>query len=75
MLPGVNLSEPLQTRRLTRFDEFPRHQIGATFDIIADGSPHWSDGYYFTMGDPDGEYAWFMGLRLHANNDVCWACR
>jgi len=70
MLPSVNVSESLQTRRLTRFDEFPRHQIGATFDIIADGSPHWSDGYYFTMGDPDGEYAWFMGLRLHANNDV-----
>ncbi len=59
-----------QTVRLTRFDEFPRHQIGATFDMVGDGSPHWSDGYYFTMGDAAGEYAWFMGLRLHANNDV-----
>lgn len=57
-------------RTLTRFDEFPRHQIGATFDMVADGSPHWSDGYYFTMGDPDGRYAWFAGFRLHANNDV-----
>ncbi len=57
-------------RTLTRFDEYPRHQIGATFDMVADGSPHWSDGYYFTMGDPDGRFAWFMGFRLHANNDV-----
>ena len=58
------------SRRLTRFDEFPRHQIGATFDIVADGSPHWSDGFYFATGDADGRHAWFMGLRLHANNDV-----
>jgi hypothetical protein len=57
-------------RRLTQFDEFPRHQIGQTFDTVADGSPHWSDGYYFTMGDDAGRYAWFMGFRLHANNDV-----
>ena len=57
-------------RRLTRFDEFPRHQIGATFDTVIDGSPHWSDGYYFTMGDPAGRFAWFMGLRVYANNDV-----
>ena len=57
-------------RRLTRFDEHPRHQIGNTFDMVADGSPHWSDGYYFTMGDDAGEFAWFMGFRLHANNDV-----
>jgi len=38
--------------------------------MVADGSPHWSDGYYFTMGDPDGRFAWFTGFRLHANNDV-----
>jgi hypothetical protein len=57
-------------RRLTTFDEHPRHQIGATFDTVSDGSPHWSDGYYFTMGDPEGRFAWFMGFRLYANNDV-----
>lgn len=57
-------------RRLTRLDELPRHQIGNTFDAVVDGSPHWSDGYYFTTGDDDGRYAWFMGFRLHANNDV-----
>ena len=57
-------------RRLTRLDELPRHQIGQTFDVVADGSPHWSDGYYFTTGDDAGRWAWFMGFRLHANNDV-----
>lgn len=57
-------------RELTRFDEFPRHQIGNTFDTVVDGSQHWSDGFYFTMGDDAGRVAWFMGLRLHINNDV-----
>ena len=56
--------------RLTRMDEWPRHQVGGTFDVVADGSPHWSDGYYFTTGDDAGDVAWFMGFRLHANNDV-----
>ena len=56
--------------RLTRFDEFPRHQIGGSFDTVADTSPHWSDGYYFTMGDDAGRFAWFMGFRLHPNTDV-----
>jgi len=57
-------------RRLTQLDEVPRHQLGETFDTVADPSPHWSDGYYFTLGDDRGRYAWFMGFRLHANNDV-----
>jgi hypothetical protein len=51
-------------------DEWPRHQAGGTFDVVTDGSPHWSDGYYFTMGDDAGRIAWFTGFRLHANNDV-----
>jgi hypothetical protein len=57
-------------RRLTRFDEYPRHQAGLTFDSVVDGSPHWSDGFYFTMGDDAGEFAWFAGFRLHPNTDV-----
>ena len=56
--------------RLTKMDEWPRHQAGGTFDVVIDGSPHWSDGYYFTMGDDQGEIAWFSGFRLHSNNDV-----
>lgn len=57
-------------RMLTKFDEFPRHQIGNTFNSVGDGTQYWSDGYYFTMGDDAGRVAWFMGLRLHINNDV-----
>ena len=38
--------------RLTKLDEWPRHQAGGTFDVVVDGSPHWSDGYYFTAGAP-----------------------
>jgi hypothetical protein len=56
--------------RLTKMDEWPRHQAGGTFDVVVDGSPHWSDGYYFTMGDDRGDIAWFTGFRLHSNNDV-----
>lgn len=58
------------TSPLTKMDEWPRHQIGATFDRLASESPHWSDGYYFTTGDDDGDLAFFMGFRLYANNDV-----
>jgi hypothetical protein len=47
-------------RVLTKFDEFPRHQIGNTFDSVVDGSQHWSDGFYFTMGDDTGRVAWSM---------------
>lgn len=55
---------------LTELDEWPRHQAGGTFDVVLDGSPHWSDGYYFTTGAEDGSYAWMSGFRLYANNDV-----
>lgn len=56
--------------RLTQLDEWPRHQAGGTFDTVVDGSPHWSDGHYFTTGADDGSLACFVGLRLHPNNDV-----
>ena len=56
--------------RLTKFDEWPRHQTGGTFDVVVDGSPHWSDGYYFTTGSPDGSTTLFVGFRLYANTDV-----
>lgn len=61
---------------LTRLDEWPRHQAGGTFDVIVDGSPHWSDGYYFATGSDDGAIAIFSGFRLYANNDVldAFAC-
>lgn len=56
--------------QLTRLDEWPRHQTMATFDLVSDTSPHWSDGYYFVTGDDRGEVTWFAGFRLYANNDV-----
>ena len=58
------------TFELTRLDEYPRHQTGATFDVVASDSPHWSDGYYFTLGDTAGAVALFAGLRLYPNTDV-----
>lgn len=55
---------------LTKLDEWPRHQAGGTFDVVVDGSPHWSDGYYFCTGDDRGSLALFAGFRLYSNNDV-----
>lgn len=56
--------------KLTRMDEFPRHQTGVTFDTVNSNSPHWSDGYYYTLGDDQGRVAFFSALRLYATNDV-----
>ena len=39
--------------RLTRMDEYPRHQIGGTFDAVVSDSVHWNDGFYFTLGDEE----------------------
>ena len=61
--------EPIRFR-LTEMDELPRHQTGTTFDVVANESPHWSDGYYFTLGDHDGRLMMIMGFRLYTNNDV-----
>jgi hypothetical protein len=56
--------------RLTRHDEYPRHQTGGTFDSVASDSPHWNDGFYFTLGDEESGATLFVGLRLHPNTDV-----
>jgi len=56
--------------RLTALDEWPRHQTGRTFDTVASDSPHWNDGYYFTLGDADSGVTLFSGLRLYPNTDV-----
>jgi hypothetical protein len=56
--------------RLTALDEWPRHQTGRTFDSVASDSPHWNDGYYFTLGDADTGTTMFSGLRLYPNTDV-----
>lgn len=56
--------------RLTRLDEWPRHQTSRTFDSVASDSPHWNDGYYFTLGDSVSGVTLFSGLRLYPNTDV-----
>jgi hypothetical protein len=57
-------------------DEWPRHQLGLTFNSVGTTSPHWSDGYYFTLGDGSGRLRLFTALRLYANTDVLdgYAC-
>ncbi len=56
--------------RLTRMDEYPRHQVGGTFDSVASDSVHWNDGFYFTLGDEATGATLFAAIRLYANTDV-----
>lgn len=62
--------------RLTAHDEWPRHQLPRTFDTVASDSPHWSDGYYFTLSDDAGTLSLYTAVRLYANTDVLdgYAC-
>ena len=56
--------------RLTRMDEYPRHQVGGTFDSVVSDSVHWNDGFYFTLGDEATGTTLFAALRLYPNTDV-----
>ena len=56
--------------RLTRMDEYPRHQIGGTFDAVVSDSVHWNDGFYFTLGDEETGASLFAAIRLYPNTDV-----
>lgn len=56
--------------RLTWMDEYPRHQVGGTFDSVVSDSVHWNDGFYFTLGDEATGASLFAALRLYANTDV-----
>ena len=60
--------------RLTQLDEWPRHQVARTFDAVAIDSPHWSDGYCFTLGDTDGDLRLYTAICWHANTDVADGC-
>ena len=57
-------------RVLTELDEWPRHQTIDTFDVIANPSPGWSDGYWHCVGDPDGEVNLITALRLYHNTNT-----
>jgi hypothetical protein len=56
--------------RLTRMDEYPRHQIPGTFDSVDTDSVHWNDGFYFTLGDEASGATLFAAIRLYPNTDV-----
>ena len=56
--------------RLTAMDEYPRHQVGGTFDSVVSDSVHWNDGFYFTLGDEATGTTLFGAIRLYANTDV-----
>lgn len=58
------------TGRLTEMDEFPRHQVGGTFDSVVSDSVHWNDGFYFTLGDEITGTTLFSAIRLHPNTDI-----
>ena len=55
---------------LTKMDEYPRHQIGGTFDSVQSDSVHWNDGFYFTLGDEATGTTLFAAIRLYPNTDV-----
>lgn len=56
--------------RLTSMDEYPRHQVGGTFDSVVSDSVHWNDGFYFTLGDEATGATLFAALRLYPNTNV-----
>lgn len=51
-------------------DEYPRHQVGGTFDSVVSDSVHWNDGFYFTLGDEETGTSLYAALRLYPNTDV-----
>jgi hypothetical protein len=51
-------------------DEYPYHQITATFAGVGGTDPAWNDGHYLCLSDMAGEVALASSLRLYQNNDV-----
>ena len=40
---------------LLRFDEYPYHQIAASFAGVAGSDPQWNDGHYVCLADLAGQ--------------------
>ena len=55
---------------LLGMDEYPYHQITATFAGVGGTDPAWNDGHYLCLSDMAGEVALASTLRLYQNNDV-----
>jgi hypothetical protein len=52
------------------FDEFPYHQITASFAGVGGTDPAWNDWHYVCFGDHAGTVAVLSTIRLYSNNDV-----
>jgi hypothetical protein len=55
---------------LLGMDEYPYHQITATFAGVGGTDPAWNDGHYLCLSDMAGEVGLASTLRLYQNNDV-----
>lgn len=55
---------------LTPYDDLLWHQVAAPFGEAATSDPHFNDGYYFAVYDPDGTAFIFAGIRVHVNSNV-----
>jgi hypothetical protein len=58
------------SRVLVNFDEYPLHQITASFAGVAGSDPSWNDGHYVCLADQAGRVCVTSNLRLYSNNDV-----
>lgn len=55
---------------LIPFDEYPFHQVTASFSGVGGSDPQWNDGHYVCVGDQAGRVSILSTLRLYSNNDV-----
>ncbi|GAB2485907.1 hypothetical protein [Jatrophihabitans fulvus] len=51
-------------------DEYPFHQVTATFAGVGGSDTSWNDGHYVCVADADGRVALTSNLRLYSNTDV-----
>ena len=56
---------------LLRFDEYPYHQITASFSGVAGSDPQWNDGHYICLADLAGQVCLTSSLRLY-HNTTSW---
>lgn len=55
---------------LIPLDEYPFHQITASFAGVAGSAAQWNDGHYICFADQAGTVSVLSTLRLYSNNDV-----
>ncbi len=55
---------------LLGIDEYPFHQISATFAGGAHSDPSWNDGHYVCGADDAGDVCFTSNVRLYPSNDV-----